>query len=256
MIMLILLTYCLEDCLAGTIDPDNNDKDYINYASEFDCVLDFRGINDKDQDFLACCVAIKPRWVVTAAHIVENIKTCYVVYKQKKYPVEKVIINSKFKAENYGQADIAICLLKEEIKLDKYPALYEEKNEKYQQCSICGHGNTGTFITGIEKYDGKKRAGTNTIDEVWKDVLMCTASKENDKTKLEFLSGKGDSGGGLFIEGKLAGITSCVFSGDDKKSNSNYGDVSCHTRVSIFADWINKHIKEQEKIKFNIEKIY
>ena len=60
----------------------------------------------------------------------------------------------------------------------------------------------------------------------------------NNPTELEFLISHGDSGGGLFIDGQLAGINSSVLS-KDGKTDSNYGDESCHTRISRYKDWLD-----------------
>ena len=74
--------------------------------------------------------------------------------------------------------------------------------------------------------------------------LKDAPSKNNERmTELEFLIGSGDSGGGLFLDGKLAGINSCVLA-IDKKPNSTYSDESGHTRVSKYIDWINLTISE------------
>jgi hypothetical protein len=47
----------------------------------------------------------------------------------------------------------------------------------------------------------------------------------------------------LFIENKLAGINSFV-AADDGKPNSNYGDESGHTRMSLYYNWILEQMKE------------
>ena len=112
---------------------------------------------------------------------------------------------------------------------------------------MAGLGFTGTFNTGIERADGKKRAGSNFIDRIERKILICSPSKRNEKiTELEYLIGSGDSGGGLFISNKLAGINSCVIS-SDKKTDSSYGDRSGHTRISVFKDWIIKTIETERK---------
>jgi len=76
-------------------------------------------------------------------------------------------------------------------------------------------------------------------------LLVCSL-KGGKKTALEFLIANGDSGGGLFIDKKLAGINSCVMA-DDKSLNSNYNDWSGHTRVSLHKPWIDKMIKILEE---------
>ena len=66
------------------------------------------------------------------------------------------------------------------------------------------------------------------------------------------LIGHGDSGGGLFIDKKLAGIHSCIYTGDGKL-DSSYKDYSAHTRVSLHKPWIDLIINEYEGILNKIE---
>ena len=54
--------------------------------------------------------------------------------------------------------------------------------------------------------------------------------------------GSGDSGGGLFLDGKLAGINSFVMAADGK-TNSDYGDECAHTRISTYKKWIEEKTK-------------
>jgi hypothetical protein len=74
---------------------------------------------------------------------------------------------------------------------------------------------------------------------------MCDASRSDKESRLEFLISHGDSGGGLFINKKLAGINSLVFSSDGKP-DSSWRDESGHTRISLFIDWINNTIKSNQ----------
>jgi hypothetical protein len=149
------------------------------------------------------------------------------------------IYHKDFLEKNYGTFDIAIGFSEEPINLKNYPDLYTEENEVEKLCSIVGYGFHGTFETGAISIDNKRRAGLNIIEYIDKHLLICTPSTpgENRKTKLEFLLATGDSGGGLFIDNKLAGINSCVMA-TDKKPNSSYTDEGGHTRISQFIDWI------------------
>lgn len=129
------------------------------------------------------------------------------------------------------------------------------------------------------RQDGRKRAGENDIDsyldrgidpllDYYLDVLGPPQpfpnprillsdfdnplNDENNSTgdnslgdyrplDLEFSISYGDSGGGVFIGNKLA----AVHSGGvplDRLRDSDYGDLSLHTRVSVFNDWINARI--------------
>jgi len=68
----------------------------------------------------------------------------------------------------------------------------------------------------------------------------------NKDTNLEYCISHGDSGGGLFIDQKLAGINSIVLA-SDKNPDSNYGDESGHTRISKYKDWIEDNIKSPKE---------
>ena len=226
-------------CSAGTIDPETPDEKYIEYGSKFKSVVRLCCF---DGNGLSCgsAVVIDPEWIVTAAHVVENCHSWTASIGEDKYNLDKVILYPEYKAEVYGYHDIAIGHLSKKIELKHYPKLYENNDEAGQVCSIAGVGFTGTFITGISKYDGNRRAGSNKIEKIEKGVLVCNASKVG-KVSLEYLICSGDSGGGLFIGDALAGINSSVV-GYDGKSDSSYGDEGCHTRVSLYAKWIREHI--------------
>lgn len=232
--------------ICGTIDPNTPDSQYIEYGEKFPnivklCCFDGRG--------MACgsAVVIDPHWIVTAAHVVENCHSWTVNIGEEKYHVKKMIPHKKYESKLFGIADIAIGYLEKPIELDFYPELYDQDDEVGKLCSIAGWGFTGTFNTGTKNHDGKKRAGSNFIDKIEKEVLVCSPSKPNQRmTQLEFLICSGDSGGGLFIGNKLAGINSSVI-GYDGSSNSTYGDESCHTRISLYAQWIKDIIEDEKK---------
>jgi hypothetical protein len=111
--------------------------------------------------------------------------------------------------------------------------------------TLAGFGFRGTFHTGMAESDGKRRAGSNKISGLERSVLVCDPSTEN-KTALEFLITPGDSGGGLFIGNKLAGVHSFLMA-KDGKPNGTYTDESAHTRVSLYVDWVESEIKKYEK---------
>lgn len=242
-------------CFAGTYDPGAEDSNYLDYGSKHECVLPIMGhLSDPlNSSFKGSCVVINENYILTAAHVVYGSMTQYIIYENKAYPLEIIAIHIHFNPKKVGQNDIAIGRLQNPIKLDFYPEIYTKKNEKNKKCSIAGYGNIGTFDTGWigEKYDNKKRAGSNIISNIEKNCLI-TSTTDSPKTELEFLIAPGDSGGGLFIDQKLAGINSCVLA-KDGNANSSYGDVGCHTRISDYADWISKTKKLIEVI-VNLEK--
>lgn len=243
----ILFLYFLASVsYAGTIDPGVSDQKYIDNANNFEFIYEICGTYKDGQLFCASAVIIDKKWAVTAAHVVQNSRFSIISRGTSAHLIDKVIIHNDFNINNIGYADIALCRLSTSLILEKYPQLYTERDEEGKLCSISGYGSTGTFKTGSILSDSKQRAGTNRIDSIDKELLICNASSKDDPTvtNLEFLIAGGDSGGGLFIKNKLAGINSCVMA-TDKKTNSSYSDESAHTRVSTYADWIIEEMSKE-----------
>lgn len=241
-ILVILTNY---SSYAGTIDPKTSDNKYLEHAESFECVGKLCGSYKDGSRFCASAVAISDTIILTAAHVVDNAKECYIHIDGKQILVEKFIVNKDFKFEQVGVGDIAIGFCKTPLGLKSYPELYTE-DPIGKVCSISGFGITGTFITGAKKSDNKKRAGYNFTEQLYKTTIVCNASRPGEKnyTDLEFLIASGDSGGGLFIDGKLAGINSFV-STTDGNPNSTYVDESHHTDISNYIEWIQLNLKNK-----------
>ena len=129
--------------------------------------------------------------------------------------------------------------------------LYDKNNEVGQICSIAGWGRSGSFSVGHQSSKIKIRlAGSNIIDETDRDMLVVSPSRSSkDRTSLECIVSPGDSGGGMFVGGKLAGIhsviTTNVSRGDGKSMlNGGYHCYSGSTRISMYKDWIVKTANE------------
>ena len=252
---------------GGTIDPSTPDSKYVEYGSKFHSVVKICGSYEDGSLFCASACLIDDYNFLTAAHVVHGAVVCYVTVEDIRFPIEKIIINKRFKdpamsalinlleetnleeteEKEFGFGDIAIGYSEKPFGLKYYPPLYEKEDETGKLCSISGYGLTGTFNTGIKKSDNKKRAGSNKVDITSGDKIICSPSKRNDSgyTSLEFMIGSGDSGGGLFIDGSLAGINSCVMAVGTSPS-SKYGEESGHTRISKFIGWINEHKKKMD----------
>jgi hypothetical protein len=243
MIKFLLISLCLiGTAFAGTRDPNTPDEKYIEYGKNYKCVLKLCTKTKDEKTAYASAVAIGPNWVLTAAHVLDDSHDPCVFIENKKIEIDKTSIPKEFN-DSFGYYDIAICHTKEDMKLDFYPELYENDDEVGKISGISGWGVTGTFDKGrdTESNEFIRRAGANKIDEIDRHLLICSPSLTN-KTELEFLISHGDSGGGLFINQKLAGINSCVIA-KDKKPNSSYGDESGHTRISLHRKWILGVIK-------------
>ena len=234
---------------AGTRHPAVPDAKHLEYGAKFHYIariVAFEKETKKPQ--LASAVLIKPNWALTAAHVVRNTDGAVLMFNDDKV---KILVDHVIPHEEFGEDtkpgvhDIALCYSDTDFDLAFYPALYSEFDERDQLCSISGYGVSGTFETGFNTSDAKRRAGSNKIDRYEKSVLICTPSFTH-RTSLEFLIAPGDSGGGLFIGNKLAGINSFISCDQGKIPNSAYGTESGHTRISLYYDWINKQIADYE----------
>lgn len=240
---LLILILAIIPIYAGTIDPNTPDDKYIEYSKNFSSIGKISGKGKDNLIYFASGVAIDSHHILTAAHVVESCKDCFFHINDKKYCVYKIVYSKNYNT-GFGIGDIAIGFIKEDIGLDNYPDLYTEGDEIGKKCSISGFGMTGTFETGVVLGDSKQRAGQNIIDYIDKELLVCSPSRGEDKTNLEFLIASGDSGGGLFIKDKLAGINSCIFV-TKGIPNAKYGCEAGHTRISKYVEWIRRTIKEE-----------
>lgn len=242
--MIMFLFFISLGLKAGTIDPGTPDSKYLEYGKKFHSVVKLCGTYEDGSLFCASAVLIDDHNFLTASHVVEGYKICFITIDEKSFEITKIILNPDFKKEIFGKCDIAVGHSEVPFNLDYYPPLYTEEDEVGKICSISGYGLTGTFHTGATHSDNKRRAGSNIIDELVNDLLICSPSvRGKNFTSLEFMTGSGDSGGGLFIDGKLAGINSCIMA-SNKSPKSKYGEESGHTRVSKFANWIKENRKK------------
>ena len=247
--IIIIILYLLINCVvAGTIDPHTDDNKYIVYGSKFNYVNKLCGIYSDNKQFCASAVLIDDFNFLTAAHVVKGAKLVVITLDDgKSMIINNIIVHPLFEENGFGHADIAIGHSEKAFGLDFYPCLYEDSDEVGKICCISGFGINGTFESGAIYSDNKRRAGSNIIDHAERDLLVCSPSFRTspNRTSLEFLISSGDSGGGLFVDGKLAGINSCVMA-KDKKPNSSYSDEGGHTRISKFIKWIKENKYEKK----------
>lgn len=226
--------------LAGTIDPNVPDEKYVEYGKSFYYVGLLLGKKQDDTSYSGSVVAYKDKIVISAAHLFHKNKTCAVIFDNKLIPIKKIITHKDYNYNKFGSYDIAVCLLSGDLNFKWYPDIYEEKDEKGKICSMSGFGSTGDFLSGIKSSGGNRRAGSNYIDDVNFFVIFCSPSLTQNKTNLEFLISPGDSGGGLFIDNRLAGIHSGVIENKSNAGKSKYGAISVHTRLSTYKKWIEQ----------------
>jgi len=209
-------------------------------------------------NYLASGTVIAPDWVLTAGHVVDDVISMEFTVGGTAYAAKQWVPHPKWNGNLSGGYDVALVQLETSVPEALTPAtLYTGKNELGATGTSVGFGVTGTGLTGAITSDDENRAGLNVIDSFYggpaKKARMFLSDFDNplapqdssygSSTPLdwEYLIAPGDSGGGLFIDlgdgPMLAGVHSFGASFDGL-TDSDYGDISGHTRVSKFTGWI------------------
>jgi len=241
---------------AGTRDPHTPDARYLEFGQQFPSVVFFSAVGPCDNpncprqgdehEQYGSAVIIRPHWVLTAAHLVKN------THSQKvrkdsgvEYPLQHVIVHREYDPDNIGWHDVALGYSAQDFALEFYTPLYTDTDELGKKITIAGYGVHGTFVTGGQHADGKKRAGHNVLESAERAVLVCTPSRGSNRLPLEFLIASGDSGGGMFIGNKLAGINSFLMA-TNQRPTGVYGNEAAFTRLSLYAAWVNEQMEQYE----------
>lgn len=245
----IILLAASRVAMAGTIDPSTPDAKYVEFGKQFPYVVRITNIVDckkceKTHEQLASAVIIKPRWALTAAHVINGSKNDVIYVGEKKHPVAYKVQHKDYDEDKVGLHDIALCYIEDDFGLDFYVPLYRKSDELGKAVTIAGWGSTGTFTTGATKSDNLRRAGHNKLTSAFLSVVACSPRKEG-RFPLEFMIAPGDSGGGMFIGNELAGINSFL-AHSDGKSDGSYTDDSAFTRVSMYVPWVDEQIQLHE----------
>jgi secreted trypsin-like serine protease len=224
-------------------------------------------------NFTASGVMIAPGWVLTAAHVTaaatsltfytDGGSTDFSASRTGGIAADAWYTNPAFTGVGTDGGDIAL------IHLGNMPAcfaaaacqtatIYTGASELNKLATMIGYGHTGTGSTGATAFDGLKRSGSNTVNQIYgasNDILLAdfdsgssadNATGSRTPVTNEAIIASGDSGGGLFeiiggIE-YLVGITSFIAAPLDGIIDSDYGDVAGWTRVSSYASWIDSTI--------------
>jgi hypothetical protein len=247
LLFLLLMSGAL---FGGTRDPKIADQHYVEYGKKFKSVVRIRASGEKGMRQYASAVIIRPHWVLTAAHVVIDTTEPTVLMNDDKdfYPLSYMLPHTGFDTTAKGNHhDIALGYSDKDFGLEFYTPLYTNTDETDKLATLAGIGLHGTFNTGHTFSDTTRRAGSNHIERVQDSVLICTPSRNRaDRlTSMEFFISPGDSGGGLFIGNELAGIHSFIMASRHSPS-SKYDEESGHTRISLYADWVESQIAEHE----------
>ena len=226
---------------AGTIEDSIPDARYKQYGETFSpYTRPIKGLDSKGRTPHGTCVLIAPHWALTAAHVTEDLVAAGITTDAGEHIVTKFVPHPDYAGE-YGWHDIALVHTATPFTLQKYPPLTDGTERLGSVVSAAGYGVTGRLSTGIKTDDAGLRAGTMRLVAEERSLLVCAISRHG--SPLPFCIAPGDSGGPLWATAsdgttRLVGINSCVQRRGKEKPKHIAGEESCHTRVSLYLDWI------------------
>ena len=248
---------------SGTIRDDRDPSLYLDLGASpaYASVGRVDGTTSANS-FLASGTLIAPDWVLTAAHVVKGATSLDFTIDGTTYAATSWVANSKFNSGNLGAGnDIGLIHLGSAVSGVPLAKPYTGSAELGSTGTSVGYGMTGTGLGGyiVDWSNIQKRAGQNMVDAFYPvrrgtpNVILMDFDRPGVPSEssfgsaspldLEYLIAPGDSGGGLFADfgsgPELIGVHSFGWGILDGNPDSDYGDASGDTRVSVFNSWID-----------------
>lgn len=197
-------------------------------------------------------VLIAPNWVITSGHGVLEVDSDPTSFRDT-YEVgfgsnffsdpgesqfaDEVFLNPRYGGVESG-ADIALLYFEDPFTSITPANLFTGTDVVGSTYDFVGYGVPGTPQTGLQTADRERRAGqmtTTSINSPSTGYLRSRFDQPGFPLFLELgIQGtRGDSGGGWFIDGMLAAITSDA-------GTARYGGDTTGFRLSLELDWISE----------------
>lgn len=220
---------------------DRDDAEYLDLATRYPATVRL----DVPE---GAGVLISPRWVLTAAHVVEALRDrprqVLPVIGGRVREVQAVYLHPDWKPGS--PSDLALIHLRIPVE-DVEPAnVYRGSDEAGQTVRIVGHGASGRIGENPSRppADRRARAGVNTVDRVEALGLGLRIKAPDEASDLQGAFAPGDRGGPAYVEAGgeafLAGIGRATEDANGDGIAGNVGDWDLFVRVSAFREWINQ----------------
>ncbi len=233
----------------------------------------YSGVTRIESDqYRGSAVMIDDRWLLTAAHVVEGVAPWEweVIFERGMFDssrnVGRIIIHEAYDASS-GRADLALVELSGSAPSDtRIYSLFTGDVQPGTMVSLEGYGerlasDSYGFWTGVPLL----QVSYNTVDATTADLGIFddasglafdydTGSPLRDTLGQQFgldhtglgaregFIGHGDSGGGLFVNGQLAGTLTHMVEYNSTVVDGGYGEVGFAQSIDYYHDWIARHV--------------